>query len=77
MLLINCEISVQLKWSKDCTLVAGTEANPNWELKITNTKYHVAVVTLSTQDNITLRKQSESSFKRTINWNKYLPKTTN
>ena len=35
------------------------------------------VVTLSTQENIKLLKQLESGFKKTINWNKYLPKTTN
>ena len=32
---------------------------------------------LSTQDNIKLLKQLESGFKKTINWNKYLPETTN
>ena len=29
MPLINCEISLQLKWSINCILVAGTEANQN------------------------------------------------
>ena len=29
------------------------------------------VITLSTQNNIKLLKQSESGFKKTINWNKY------
>ena len=38
---------------------------------------HVPVVTLSTQVNVKLSKQLESGFKRTINWNKYLIKTTN
>ena len=32
---------------------------------------------ISTQENIKLLKQIESSFKRTINWNKYLSQTTN
>ena len=27
MPLINCEISLQLKWSKNCILLAGTAAN--------------------------------------------------
>ena len=35
------------------------------------------LVTLSTEDNIKLLKQLESGFKRRMNWNKYLPKTTN
>ena len=36
----------------------------------------VPVVTLSTQENITLLKQLEYGFKRAINWNKYQAKTT-
>ena len=75
MHLINCEICHQLKWSKNCILVAGTAANQNPEFKITDTKIYVPVLTLSTQDNIKLFKQLESGFKRTINWIKYLPKT--
>ena len=72
--LINCEICLQLKWSKNCIIVAGTEAKQNSQFKITDTKLCVSVVTLSTQDNIKLLKQLESSFERTTNWNKYLPK---
>ena len=67
MLLINCEVSLQLKWSKNCIQVAGTVANQNPEFKITDTKLCVPVLTLSTQDNIKLLKQLESDFKRTIN----------
>ena len=37
-------------------------------------KLYVQVVTLSTQDNAKLLEQLKSSFKRTINWNKYEPK---
>ena len=56
MPLINCEICLQLKWSKNCILLAGNAANQNLEFKL---------------------KQLESGFKRTINWNKYLPKAEN
>ena len=77
MPLINCEICLQFKWSKKCIIVAGTIANQNPEFKITDTKLYVPVVTLSTQKNIKLLKHLESGFKRRINWNKYLPKTTN
>ena len=42
-----------------------------------NTKLHVPVVTLSTQENIELLKQLESGSKRKINWDKYLAETTN
>ena len=48
-----------------------------YSFQITDTKLYVPVVTLSTQENIKFLKQLESGFKRIINWNKYLPKTTN
>ena len=38
---------------------------------IFDTKLHVPVVTLSTQDNAKLLQQLISGFKRTITWNKY------
>ena len=56
MPLINCEISLQLKWSKNCILVAGTVANKNPSFEINDTKLYVPVVTLSTQENIKLLK---------------------
>ena len=46
------------------------------EFAVTNTKRYVAAATLRTEDNINLLKQLESSFKKTINWNKYQSKTT-
>ena len=49
MPLINCKISYQLKWSKNCILVAGTAANQNPTFQINNTKPYVPVVTLSAQ----------------------------
>ena len=41
---------------------------------ITDTKLYVPVVTLSTQGNSKLLQQLKSSFKRVVNWNKYLSK---
>ena len=37
MSLINFDISLQLKWSKNCILVAGTTANQNPRFQITDT----------------------------------------
>ena len=45
MTLIDFEISVLLKWSKKCILVAGTAANQEPEFKISDTKLYVSVVT--------------------------------
>ena len=53
MSLINYEISLQLKWPKNCILAAGTAANQNPEFKITDTKLYVPIATLSTQNNMT------------------------
>ena len=48
---INCEISLQLKYSKNVIPVAGTAANQNANFEITDTKLYVPAVSLSTQDN--------------------------
>ena len=73
MPLINCEISFILTWSKKCVIPSTTGKT---EFAVTNTKRHVPAPTLRTEDNINLLKQLESSFKKTINWNKYQSKTT-
>ena len=70
MHLINCEIKLDLNWSKNCIIVANY-ANVASTFSITDTKLCASVVTLSTQDNAKLLKQLNSGFKRTINWNKY------
>ena len=75
--LINCEITLHLKYSRRCTIVAGIANNQNPTFQINDTKLYVPVVALSTQQNINLLEQLESGFKRIINWNKYLTKTTN
>ena len=77
MSLINWETSFQLAWSRNCIIVAGTVNNQNQNFQINDTKLYVPVVTFSTEENTKLLKQLESGFKRTINWNKYLAKTTN
>ena len=59
---------------KKLFLVAGTAANQEPKLKLTDTKLSVPVVTLSTQYNIKLLKKLESDFKKKVNWNKYQSK---
>ena len=66
-----------MKWSKSCILVAGTACNQNPSFQINDTKLYVPAVTLSNQEDIKLLIQLESGFKRTVNWNKSLAKTTN
>ena len=69
-ILINCEMFLNFTWSEKCVT---SSAVGKTELKITDTKLYVPVVTLSTADNVKILKQLESGFKRTINWNKYQP----
>ena len=54
MSLINCEIRLQLKWSKNCVLVAGKVANQKPSFQANDTKLYVPAVTLSIQENIKL-----------------------
>ena len=73
MPLINCEVNLILTWSADCVIIYTNVANQIPTFTITETNLYVPVVTLLTQDNVKLLPQLKSGFKRTINWNKYLP----
>ena len=81
--LISCEVSLELKWDKNCVItsleqrvIAG--ANPpardngptGATLEITKCKLYVPVVTLSKDDEIKLLTNLKSGFKREIIWNK-------
>ena len=68
MPLINCEVNLELTWSKDCVI---TDSTGEGKFQITETKLYVPVVTLSTTDNTKLLQQLKSDFKRIVNWNKY------
>ena len=74
--LINCEINLDLNWSKNCVIVATDVANQGATFSTTDTKLFVPVVTLSPQDNTKLLERLKSDFKGTINWNKSQSKTS-
>ena len=57
MSLINCEINLILTWSNNCVMSSATGAT---KYKITNRKFYVPVLTLSTQDNAKLLQQLQS-----------------
>ena len=71
MPLINCEVNLILTWSSTCVI---TDSNGAGTFAITERKLYVSVVTLSTKENSKFLQNLKSSFKRTINWNKYLSK---
>ena len=67
MPLINCKIHLELNWSKDCvmSIIAATT------FKITNTKLHLPIVTLSRKKYAKLVKLLESGFNRPVYWDEY------
>ena len=78
--LINCEVEIILTWSKSCALADMTvdaDADPaivapsGATFKITDTKLHVPVVTLSKENDIKLLEKLKSGCKKTIKWNRY------
>ena len=74
MPLINCKVELILNWSANCVTIYSNAADEVPTFTITETNLYAPVVTLSTQDNAKLLPQLKSGFKRTISWNKYLPK---
>ena len=74
MSLINCEVELILTWSGGCVIIFTDVENQVPIFTITETNLYVPVVTLSTQNNAKLLPQLKPGFKRTISWNKYLPK---
>ena len=87
--LISCEVSLELKWNKNCVItsleriqvdagppVVRDNAPTGATLNITDCKYYVPVVTLSKDDEIKLLTNLKSGFKRKIIWNKYRSQMT-
>ena len=79
MPLINCKITLNLTWKKDCVLStnAGIDADNaanNPVLVINDTKLYVPVVTLSKEDNKDFIDQQNKGFQRSIYWNEYKTK---
>ena len=84
--LISCEISLELKWDKNCAITSleqrdirgGNRDNEptGASLKITKCELYVPVVTLSKDDEIKLLTGLKSGFKREIIWNKYRSQMT-
>ena len=66
--LINCKIHLELNWIEDYIL---SRAGDSAKFKITDSKLHVPIVTLSTKDNVKLTKQLSNGFKRSAFWSSY------
>ena len=79
--LISCEVSLELKWIKNCVITSleqrdigggNRDNDPTGAmLSMTDCKLYVPVVTLSKDDEIKLLTNLKSGFKREIIWKKY------
>ena len=79
--LISCEVSLELKWDKNCVITSqqiginldggNTVAPTGSTLAINDCKLYMPVVTLSKDDEIKLLTNLKSGFMREIIWNKY------
>ena len=87
--LISCEVSLELKWNKNCVITSLEErqvdAGPpvvrdnsptGATLAINDCKLYIPAVTLSKDDEIKLLTNLKSGFKREIIWNKYRSQMT-
>ena len=86
--LISCEVSLELRWNKNCVITRLEEvqidAGPpavnapptGATLDINDCKLYIPVVTLSKDDEIKLLSNLKSGFTREIIWNKYRSQMT-
>ena len=87
--LISCEVSLELKWNKNCVITRlekrQVDAGPpvirdnsptGATLAINDCKFYIPVVTLSKDDEIKLLTNLKSGFKREIIWNKHRSQMT-
>ena len=85
LLSTNCEIKLDLSWSKECIMseisitpvqVSRARQTIGVTFQINHAKLYVSVVTLSIYDNIKFLENKKQGFKRTISWNKYISEIT-
>ena len=84
--LISCEVSLELKWNKNCIITSqqigvnldggNTAAPTGATFAINDCKLYVPAVTLFKDDEIKLLNNLKSGFKREIIWNKYRSQMT-
>ena len=87
--LISCEVSLELKWGKNCKITSleqrQVDAGPpavrenaptGTTLAINDCKLYVPAVTLSKDDKTKLLTNLKSGLKREIRWNKYRSQMT-
>ena len=76
MLLINCEIELELKWTKNYVLIEEDDNITGANFTITSTNLYIPVVTFSINDSIKYLENIKQGFKKSIFWNKYTSEIT-
>ena len=76
MPLINCEIELDLSWTKDCVLSELYNNITGATFQINKVKLYVPVVTLSINDNIKFIENIKQGFKKAVFWDKYRSERT-
>ena len=74
--MINCNVELDLSWTKDCVLIEHYKNITGVDFQITSTKRYVAVVALSINDNINFLEHLKQEFRRTVFLNKHRSKIT-
>ena len=69
--LINYEIELDMKWTRNCLLMEEDDSITGASFTITSTKIYVPIVTFSMNNNIKFLENIKQGFKRTISWNRY------
>ena len=64
--LINCEIKLDLSWTKECLLSQHRNNMKGATFQINKAKRYVPIVTLSINDNINFLENIKQGFKRTV-----------
>ena len=86
MPLISCEVSLELKWDKNCVITSlqqgvaldgGNTVQPTCATyNINDCKLYIPLITLSKDDEIKLLTNLKSGFTRETRWNKYRSQTS-
>ena len=76
MSLITFEINLILIWSASCVIASRTVVDQETTFAIRDTKFHILVVTLSTNFSVKLSQQLKSGLKCNIDWIKYQSEAT-
>ena len=72
----NCEVELDLPWTKDCVLIEHHNSITGVNFIISSTKRYVPLDTFAINNNIKFLENAKQRFKLTISWSKYRSEIT-